>query len=623
MTRAVRVDRRVWCVLALLCCACNDPAPGQSGTRLATAAVAAPPTTRPRLLISAAEIARIDSLTRTDAAARHYLERLRSLADTILEDPLPRQRGRRGRLLRQGRDFVTRVYTLGLLYHLEPHPALKDRVISELLHVARLGDWNPEECLDLAEMTHAVAIGYDWFFDELTAAQRDTIAEAIATHALAPALAGYTPETGLFRARLNREVVCNAGILIGALAVGERDTLAARVMPLAIAGLREGMRAYAPDGGWPEGPTYGAYATRYAVTAIAAMNDRLGTDHGLSAMPGFAETASFGVQLLGPTGAHFNFGDAPEREWESGEATASLFWLARRFDMPAVAEIALSQDRPHARPSPRALLWFPSFPAATTTSLPLDGFFRGPNVVVLRSAWSDPNAVFVGLKGGDTITAHTHFDRGSFVLDALGSRWAIDLGADDYDLPGYFRGRRGSYYRVSTEGHNTLRVDGRNQRLAAADIVAFSSTATIGTAVVDLGRTYGTPVTRALRGIELDRQSGRVLIQDELVLTRAADIDWSMHTRADVALDGADVTLMQDGRTLYGRIFSPDGAVFTVESPRAEPGARALDGVRALRIHVEGAAGPTRIVVAFTSRREPGAVAIRPLERWPAMPAQD
>lgn len=442
------------------------------------------------------------------------------------------------------------------------------------------------------------------------------------THALEPALDAYARGTGLTRVRLNRAVVCNAGILIGALAVADRDSaLSAEVVPLAVEHLREAMQAYGPDGAWPEGPTYWGYATRYAITAIAASNGKLGTDFGLSDVPGFAQTAAFGIQVTGPTGAYFNFGDAPERESEAGDATASLFWLARRFDQPTLAAIALDQARHGSRASARALLWFPA--RAAPASAPVDALFRGPNVVTLRSGWTDADAIFVGIKGGDTIEGHTHFDRGSFVLDALGTRWALDLGPDEYALPGYFRGRRGSYYRVGTEGHNTVRIDGRNQLMASAGIIAFSSTDTTGAAVLDLSAAYRRPVARALRGVQLDRARGRVLVQDELTLQRAAGIEWSMHTRAAVAVAGSTATLTQDGRTLYARILAPAGATFEVEALEAAPRARSLEGVRALRIRLAGAAGSTRVAVAFTLRRDPGESPLRPLEQWPGAGTPD
>ena len=98
---------------------------------------------------------------------------------------------------------------------------------------------------------------------------------------------------------------------------------------------------------------------------------------------------------------------------------------------------------------------------------PRDAVFRGTDTAFFRSAWDDPGAVYVGFRGGDNKANHSHLDLGNFVLDALGERWALDLGPDNYNLPGYFGKQRWTYYRLRTESHNTLTLDGANQVVSA------------------------------------------------------------------------------------------------------------------------------------------------------------
>lgn len=79
-----------------------------------------------------------------------------------------------------------------------------------------------------------------------------------------------------------------------------------------------------------------------------------------------------------------------------------------------------------------ASAWYTAPPAP-----PLDRWFRGVDVVSMRGSWS-ANTTFVACKGGDNRSNHAHLDLGTFVMDALGVRWACDLGSDAYTLPGYF-----------------------------------------------------------------------------------------------------------------------------------------------------------------------------------------
>src|SRR5262249_33040917 len=124
------------------------------------------------------------------------------------------------------------------------------------------------------------------------------------------------------------------------------------------------------------------------------------------------------------------------------------------------------------------LLWFDSRGESMKASnAPFDAVFRGVNVACFRSAWNDPNAFYVGFKGGDNKANHSHLDLGTFVLDAFGQRWALDPGPDDYNLPKYFGSERFNYYRLKTEGHNTLTIGGANQNAKAeAPLLAFLTT---------------------------------------------------------------------------------------------------------------------------------------------------
>ena len=47
------------------------------------------------------------------------------------------------------------------------------------------------------------------------------------------------------------------------------------------------------------------------------------------------------------------------------------------------------------------------------------------------------------------------------MLDADGQRWITAMGSDDYNLPGYFGDKRWTYYRLGTQGQNTLLIDGQ------------------------------------------------------------------------------------------------------------------------------------------------------------------
>lgn len=575
----------------------------------------------PRLLIDRQGFAALGKLVKTDRALAERDAALQREADGLLSAPLPRHVLPDGlRLLGTSRRTLGRVYVLALAYRLHGRAEWRDRLWKELETVAGFADFNPRHFLDTAEMTHALAIAYDWLYEDWTAEQRRLIREAMVTKGLRPGLAVYEKRSGWHRATHNWNQVCNGGMTVGALAVADEEpVLAGQILHHALASVPLAMASYAPDGAWAEGPGYWAYATSYNVLMLAALESSLGTDFGLSDMAGFAQTGWFPIYMTGPTGRAFNFEDSGER---IGRADCML-WLARRFHRPEYAWYALQ-----ANPSAAGMLWYGQVaqdPAAA--GLPLDKYWRGVEVATLRSGWNDPQAVFVGVVAGSNRVNHNHLDCGSFVLDALGQRWIVDLGADDYNLPGYFGSRRYEYYRLRAEGHNTLVVNpsrGPDQDPgAAARIRSFVSEKDRSAVVADLSPVYAPHVQRAERGVAL---LGRrhVLLQDEITAPKPAEVWWFAHTPAEIRLsaDGRTATMQQGGKRLEARLLEPAGARFEIRAAEPLPsspnpeGQRANRQVRKLSIRLGGVT-TARLAVWFTPE-EPGGAAppIKPLAEW-------
>ena len=124
-----------------------------------------------------------------------------------------------------------------------------------MLAVAAFSDWNPSHFLDVAEMTFAMAVGYDWLFHQLGADSRKTIRTAIVQKGVT--LPFTTRHKGWVRARNNWGQVCHGGLTAGALAVLEDEPeLAAKTVHNALQNVHFSMDAYAPNGSYPEGPGY-------------------------------------------------------------------------------------------------------------------------------------------------------------------------------------------------------------------------------------------------------------------------------------------------------------------------------------------------------------------------------
>ena len=532
------------------------------------------------------------------------------------------------RLLATSRQVFDRVTTLAMAYRLSEDARFRDRLWRELDAAAHFKNWNPSHFLDTAEMTAAFAIGRDWLHAEWSPTQHAALRTAIIEKGLKPSLDIYRKDRGWAAAQHNWNQVCNGGMTLGALAIADEDpTLAAEILAAAIRSVPRAMRHFAPDGAWGEGPGYWDYATKYNVLMLAALDTALGTDFGLSAIEGFSKAGDFPIHTTGPLGKSFNYADAGE----SGPGGSQLLWLATKFSTPAFA--AWRIEHTMRRPGALDLLWGAAWidRKPSIGSVPLARYFRDAEIVTMRSAWNDPDATFVGFKGGDNRVNHGHLDLGSFVFDAAGRRWAMDLGADNYNLSGYFGAGRWNFYRCRAEGQNTLVINPGQEPDqnpgAVSKIVQFKSGADGSVAVADLSSAYSAAVTGARRGIAM--MGRQVLVQDEIQARQPAQLWWFMHTPAAVDCKGATATLTLDGRKLTARILSPEGASFTVmsaaplpTSPRLErqqvkgPGSHGdSDGVRKIAIALKDVSNLTLTVMFSTEDGSP-APKLKPLAEW-------
>jgi len=289
---------------------------------------------------------------------------------------------------------------------------------------------------------------------------------------------------------------------------------------------------------------------------FSALQTALGNDYGLSSFHGVDRAGRFRIHMTGPAGKVFNFGDAPEDIGLSPE----MFWMAKRFGVSAYAWGEQKALERSTHPEAYDLAWFDANAKAPQLQMPpwaLDAIFRGLDIACFRSAWDDPNAIYLAVKGGDNKDPHAHLDLGSFVLDAGGVRWAADLGTDDYDLPGYFGRQRWTYYRARTESHNTLLVDDQNQDVRAeARITRQEFLPDFSWVQIDLSRANPGRVKQWTRRFALAQRQA-VLMEDSVRSDQPVEVIWGMMTDADVTVGGQTATLKKSGWVLAAEIRSP------------------------------------------------------------------
>ena len=580
----------------------------------------------PRLLLTDRRLAELKRLHGSDQRLQRIVQDVLTAADRELKRPVLKYQKRGPRLLHVSRAMVSRAYKLGLAWRWTGQRKYLDKALENLLAVCEFKDWNPSHFLDTAEMSHGVGIGYDWLHGGLDEDTRAEIREGLIRLGLRPGVQAYTKGThGWWRtSAYNWNQVCNAGLTIGALAVAETDgDYAHAIVPNAVKSLPKALATYAPDGAWPEGPGYWGYATRYTVYGLAAMETALGKDFGLSEIPGLSEAGYFPIYATGPTGLYLNYADSGERARR--RPLPSLLWLGRRYKHQFFidAEYAVLAN---ARADPRHLIWYAP-PSGRKLQGDLDKRFRGPvEVAVFRSRWHDPQALFAGVKAGFNQVNHGHLDLGNFEVDALGVRWARELGSDNYNLPGYWRmgrgGKRWTYYRLRSLSHNVPILGGRDQDPhARAKMIAYQSKPEAAFAAVDLTNAYQALSRKTLRGVALTAGRRAVVVQDEFDIVKRCEVAWGMTTDAKVEVqEGGRALLTVGDKRLLAKILTPAGASFTVESAAQKPPQKTNEGVRRLMLRLADQEGKVRIAVLLVPAVDGlgviRAVKVAPLKDW-------
>ncbi len=581
-------------------------------------------TEHPRLFATGPEWDRVREAVSVSDELGATLAALRRAADEMLELP-PLERELTGRrLLDVSRKVLKRVFTLGTVYRIDGDPRHRDRLREELLRAASFEDWNPSHFLDVAEMTLAVATGYDWLHGELSAEERAKLREAIVAKGLEPGREDHWWK----RRDNNWNQVCYGGLIAGALAIGRHDPgLAVELLHDAYANIHRPLDACRPDGAYPEGPTYWSYGTHYQVILLSVLKSALGTAWNLENYPGFRESAVYVNLMIGPSGRFYNYADGRERV----RSMPALHWFASRAGNPALD--AGERDRlargggdfyeasgAANRFFPLTLLWLdPDVARIEGRDLPLHWLGDGPNPVAVHRSSPAEDALYLGIKGGSPSVNHGHMDVGSFVLDWKGVRWASDLGMQGYhslesigmDLWNRAQDSdRWRVFRLNTFSHNTLVFDGRQQLVDGfAPVAAFSDDPAAPFTVVDMTGVYRDSVDRALRGARL-LPDGALLLHDQLWgFAPEQEVRWGMVTRAEIGLDGNRAVLRLDGRELHVALVQPADAAFEIVP--TDPPPNDFDdrnpGTRMLAFFARGGEDPRSLRVLFSGERIPAA----------------
>ena len=372
----------------------------------------------------------------------------------------------------------------------------------------------------------------------------------------------------------NWNAVCTAGMWLSALTLmgseamgelgdGEGEQAYSKTAAWLVANNLEtlalnGMRQYAPDGSYVESPGYWGYGTNSMYLGLMSLWRCLGDDFGYLDAAGMDKTCYFACHIESSEYRTFSYHDGGVGTVDS----SSFLFVAEAMNDPVLREIRLLHLKNGKSMSIRDYLYFPyeSFDDEVDVELELDYYMEGIEAFVTRSSW-EKGALYAGIIAGMNNASHGQVDSGTFIYYNAGKIWLQDIGSDNYNIYGYFGGQNGApantryrYYRMNAEGHNTVAITSKPDKIPFGQVLTAGGTISdwfsneYGSyAILDQTDVYGGYANFAKRGMMLTNDRKTLVIQDEIALDGVETLYWFAH----FDMSNIEYEIAPNGRTMY------------------------------------------------------------------------
>lgn len=452
----------------------------------------------PRLLLRSGDITRMRTFAASRERAQTIHQQIMDRADAILATT-PITQDMLGKSdLAASDELAQRIFHLSYAFMMTEKREYSQRAEREMLAVGTFKEWNTQCVEEVATITQALAVGYDWLYHALPVHSRSIIGTAIYEKGLRHIT---TPKTLDDR--------CLTGFTYGALAIRERaPELCGEIIGEAL------NRCSTLDA---RSVAHSAHnlATAIAVATektmlVAALKSALTEDAAVQKSQDFMRTAEFLDFMVTPAGMAYNPTGLPSQ----AAVIPVKYWFARESDDSSLvrADEKLLAEGGTLSDTDRLLymIFAPTVDFGKSAKRTNKWVAEGDTpLYIYRSGWDSPT--------------DTHFvlDNGSFSYAWNGIHWATFVGS-----------------RPNSEGRQTL--------------TAHNTNSSHKSVTADMSALYAPHTKRATRRAELDKK-GHLTITDSFVASdQPADIEWYLVTEATAeAVGPAAIRLTHNGEELF------------------------------------------------------------------------
>ena len=547
------------------------------GTRILEAAKAANKS-HPRIILTAEDFARLRD-NKDKGLTKCLVDAVLRQADSLLDQPTRIYEIPDGvRLLHTSRAIEYRVMYLSYAYRITGEEKYAARAAKEVEAACAFPDFHPRHFLDCAELCIALAFAYDWLYDYLSEELKASIRENLIHKGFERVMEEYEnapehkdcldPKRGYRwyqdKPGDNWKMVCNGSLSLAVLAIFDEIEcdLCEPILTYAYNDTYEAVRTFydAEDGTYSEGIGYWEYATVFLGYYSKGLITAAGSDFGLTDYAGVMRSPYFVLSMSSPDKIGFNFGDAG-----LGSVSCPVFnWCAERYNDLALYSVR-RPDIENGQANYDDVLFFRDVESMPLSALPLALGRKGGDNAAFRTDVGD-NAFYAAVHFAKNHAYHGHNDMGTFIMNIGDKRFFVELGADNYNLSPY-----SACYRFRAEGHNTVifNPSPENDQKHNADCVIDRYQGEGDSfAIADMSAAYAGQ--KVVRGMKMLRESGSILLQDEIECAEGDLVRWTAHTPASVVFrnSGKTAILDIDGTKMCVMLLT-DG-YFTVRAAEAD-----------------------------------------------------
>ena len=510
--------------------------------------------------------------------------------------------------LNQSSENTNKIMVLAMAYNVTRNINYAKAAYDYMIDMGEWEHWGPGHFLNCADATTPYALAFDWLYNVIEELHKEdpkydtyTIAKYLYNRGVYEGYCSVIDEPNLYNRPSdssgysgysnNWNAVCTAGMTIGALAImpyslktkdengnqkyTEAQLFDSRVKEGKTAYWEDrayklietnlwnlgvyGLDVYYPDGSYPEGTGYWGYATNNVFRMCAALDYAAGDNYGYMDTWTMDVTSYFALYTEPST--VWNYNDGPNTYAE----TILFNYVAQYYGVPGLAAVRSIQIANGKGATVYDLLFYQPVDLEDKVQLDLDYHLVSIDGVVSRSTWEN-NGIFAGMLGGGNSVAHADVDSGTFLYEADGVRWFVDLGSETYNVYGYFdmtgaytpgTPSRFCYFRKNAEGQNVVFMTSMQNEVpygqdagGAGKLTSFITNEYGSATIIDNTSVYGGYAISAKRGMLMTNDRTTVIFQDEITMNSMQRLVWS-------ALTGNTIVVSSDGRSAilsdYGR----------------------------------------------------------------------